>query len=1396
MGKDQELLEAGRSGDISVIEKLLSPRTKKTGSIVPPVFASLRRGPGPNVQDTNGDTSLHLAALNGHKDAVKTLLHYDASANIVDNTGCYPLHLAAWSGNAEICDILLTHGPSIAKVNEQTLVDDKSNAAGDTALHTAAQYGHAEAVQVLLTNHADPTIRNNRDETALDLASQYGRIQTVNLLLKHCISLLSCATIKHSPLHLASRNGHRNVVTALLDAGFDINTCTENGSALHEAALYGKPEVVKLLLTRDIDTSLQDTQGKTALELIENHTSPKALQIANVIRVHTGELYQDSDLEQPNQHRLVHPADSISSYEYVNEVQSDSPDLNDILDLESPVEEQVPLPQSSSLYENVPTLLPKPVPAPRRARMNASEYRSVEEYASKQEAAQVPIQVIKETRRTSNSPPVPERSSSMTHRREDQKFEEEIYDTPRPDLPPKDYRRKSSTSNGPYLEIGEIKTPASKQRTISNASNKNAEPFPEIRRPLVDESSTYLPMGEVKRNVSEDNNGTYIRMENIKSAGKMEMEVQTKEKKPSERLIEDSSGSDDDDFIPPNSEEEEEEMMNTYELLSEAHSGRISESNSSDDVSLSESAEKSEQENMEKDPAPDEDSGVEELPKEPLPTKAISKPPSLEFDSKRSSRASRTSTCSEIPVSPTGYIQPPTPDFPPPSPMTAILGIQEHINPKDKRRSRDMETSVEAELLYPRLDEIKASSVTTATLQDEEKPVDSTENSCDDLDDEDAGSDSSDGEQKPVVEEVKPTEKEPFLGLIKGANAGGQRRAISAIYDNIVIVGNSRPKRASMSSIPPHFDPLLENEEGLTPVFKDLDEIVSDIKMHRQNRRSTSSRSDSEGSDRRSAERGLVNGAEDSGSNAARRDQRRTMIGGVQGQDDSDDWAEISDIVTSFGGRMSTSYYGDVEIFETQMTTLMRKKATGKVQSVGEWLEGRGLGQYENILVANGFDDMDFMGSNVLEEADLFEMGIYNDDHRCRIVDATKKLPQLKSIDVNNLPESVEAWLKTLHLTSYLSTFIDHDFCSMEKVHKMWELELTTVLDITTLGHRKRILASLGNKGSEKNKETLESLDFSNLSRSCSKSSYTASHSTLSETWNLSPVSVGPSTDEVFSFGDNLESKQTDVKDSPIKDINLFKDYTNVKSTVEPSSNGTHGSVSSVSTGSSSSINMGTSSIRREKRRSRHEDQVIRRSNRVSYSGIDLRPPIETMTEANDEVHAWRHRPEVLIKGCCNYVAHYLGSTLIRDLQGLDSTKESIVKMKQRYWERIQKATDQIAKVPMIMLSITFKGVKFIDAKTKKVICEHEIGNIFCACQDSDHLNFFAYITKDLATGKHYCHVFSVKTNDLAAEIILTLGEAFEVAYQVALKERALQTEREYEEQLDETEREFEAALN
>jgi len=55
------------------------------------------------------------------------------------------------------------------------------------------------------------------------------------------------AVYEHTPLHLASRNGHRQIVHMILDKGFDINVRTARGTALHEAALCGKLPVVMTL---------------------------------------------------------------------------------------------------------------------------------------------------------------------------------------------------------------------------------------------------------------------------------------------------------------------------------------------------------------------------------------------------------------------------------------------------------------------------------------------------------------------------------------------------------------------------------------------------------------------------------------------------------------------------------------------------------------------------------------------------------------------------------------------------------------------------------------------------------------------------------------------------------------------------------------------------------------------------------------------------------------------------------------------------------------------------------------------------------------------------------------------------------------------------------------------
>ena len=72
----------------------------------------------------------------------------------------------------------------------------------------------------------------------------------------------------HTPLHLASRNGHNEVVVTLLRVGMDINIRTSRGTALHEAALCGKVEVVRTLLEHNINTGMRDSADRTVLDIM------------------------------------------------------------------------------------------------------------------------------------------------------------------------------------------------------------------------------------------------------------------------------------------------------------------------------------------------------------------------------------------------------------------------------------------------------------------------------------------------------------------------------------------------------------------------------------------------------------------------------------------------------------------------------------------------------------------------------------------------------------------------------------------------------------------------------------------------------------------------------------------------------------------------------------------------------------------------------------------------------------------------------------------------------------------------------------------------------------------------------------------------------------------------
>lgn len=201
--------------------------------------------------------------------------------------------MAAWAGHTDICKLLLKHPTLPADPNGRTAEDE-------TPLHFAAQHGHLTALIELLAHGADPNIVNVRDETPLDLAAQYGRLQVVQILIRAhnelLLSLKATATpIHHTALHLASRNGHRDIVELLLAAGCNVNLLTPNGSALHEAALCGKEKVVKTLLKEGIELDLTDRDGRTVFDLLDEFPAHVVHRIRTVINNHRQSSIYDSE---------------------------------------------------------------------------------------------------------------------------------------------------------------------------------------------------------------------------------------------------------------------------------------------------------------------------------------------------------------------------------------------------------------------------------------------------------------------------------------------------------------------------------------------------------------------------------------------------------------------------------------------------------------------------------------------------------------------------------------------------------------------------------------------------------------------------------------------------------------------------------------------------------------------------------------------------------------------------------------------------------------------------------------------------------------------------------------------------------------------------------------------
>ena len=160
---DISLLNAAEDGNIEAVKQHLDA------------------GADVNAKNKVGQTPLHLAVANDHKEIIELLIAKDADLNAKDVWEGTPLYEAASKAHKEIAELLIANG-----------ADVNANIYGWTPLHSAARDGHKEIAELFITEGADVNAKDQDANTPLDRAkffpnrkSMKRHSETANLLRQH-----------------------------------------------------------------------------------------------------------------------------------------------------------------------------------------------------------------------------------------------------------------------------------------------------------------------------------------------------------------------------------------------------------------------------------------------------------------------------------------------------------------------------------------------------------------------------------------------------------------------------------------------------------------------------------------------------------------------------------------------------------------------------------------------------------------------------------------------------------------------------------------------------------------------------------------------------------------------------------------------------------------------------------------------------------------------------------------------------------------------------------------------------------------------------------------------------------------------------------------------------------
>jgi len=163
----------------------------------------------------------------------------------------------------------------------------------------AAKQGDVDAVKQFIVAGEDVNAKGGEwDMTPLHLAVREGHKEIVEILIAEGAPLNAKGVGGFTPLHLAAEEGHKAVADLLISNGADVNAKNEYGSTpLFYATADGQKEIAELLIAKGAEVNAKASNGTLLLTPLDSAIKRKHTETANLLRKHGAKTAEELKAE-------------------------------------------------------------------------------------------------------------------------------------------------------------------------------------------------------------------------------------------------------------------------------------------------------------------------------------------------------------------------------------------------------------------------------------------------------------------------------------------------------------------------------------------------------------------------------------------------------------------------------------------------------------------------------------------------------------------------------------------------------------------------------------------------------------------------------------------------------------------------------------------------------------------------------------------------------------------------------------------------------------------------------------------------------------------------------------------------------------------------------------------